>query len=271
MTDPITLISGTTGPFDTAAMQIALANAQADAVNTSALALLQEVANTNDTFNADALGAAGANVTAPTNNLFTNSLLSVDTSGTATTTPADPFTNPFITPDITAFPTEFGSDSATAISSGSVKAQQLHDLGVLQKDAAQLEEAANASNPVPLGSAASTLDLSPAAQGIVGRNAVASVNGFAPLPAQLAQLSAILQPVANEPLTAALLQQIQEQLTAAQNPMQLSLNAIVMSFIAAAQPNPSHEAVTTVSKVNAHMVAPVAAIDGVAIEGSAIR
>ena len=243
-----------------AAMQIAQARARAAAAHTNETAFLQEIARTNEETNAHALDRPAA--TAPRDPALGTAGSNLDTFGNPTTAPSN-----------LTFLTELGSNAANAASGDSAKAQQLHDLGMLQKDAVLLEEGGNTNNHIPLGSSASTVDLSPAAQSIANAGAAASTTADTPLPSmQLAQMSSILQPLANEPLTPALLQQIQSQLTAGQNPLQLSLTtlALAMNLIAGMQTSPNHAMENTFTTVDDHSVAPVLAIDKVAVEDSAI-
>lgn len=239
------------GPFDTAAMQIAQARAHANEE-----AFLREIAKTNDESNAHALDEV--DTAPPTQSFFSAAL--PDT---------DPQADPAADPTTLALFSIFGEEGVS--SDNKLKAQQLHDSAVLQKDMALLEEAANENSPLPLGDGASTVDLSPQAQDIISG---LSADALSLTPAQLAQLGDIIQPVADEPLTPALLQHIQSQLAAnGQNPVALSLHTLTlaMNFIASMQPSSHHQVGHIVPKVNHQIVAPVAAIDKVAVEDSAIR
>ena len=255
-----------TPEFDTAAFQIAWARAQALATNTNEIAFLQEITKMNGDTNALAFDSTS---TAPsaTDAFLSNGLLNLDPA-------ADPTIDPSAGPSTLSLFSEFGAD-LTSATSDSIKAQQMHDIGVLQHDTALLEEAATANSHLPLGASASTVDLSLEAQSIVSGITVGDINGSVPLfPAQLAQLAAMLQPVAGQPLTASLLQQIQTQLAASgQNPIQLSLNTIyyALNYIAGTQPSQNHAVENTIIQENTKTVAPVLAIDRVAVEDSAIR
>ncbi len=232
MVDAIPPILTASGTFDTAAMQIAMAKAQAAANHVNEAVFLSEIAKSNDIANAKALD--GTVQPLPTDNLFTNSLLNVDPA-------ADPALDPTIDPS--SFSIYLASKDFTNLTtSDSIKAQQLHDFGVLQKDAESLEKAAATDNHIPLGHSASTVDLSIEAQNIISEIATFSPNNIVPTQAQLAQIAGVVQPVTDEPLTATLLDHIQAQLNAAQNPIRLSLNtlAVAMNYIAAMQPATNH-------------------------------
>jgi hypothetical protein len=255
MADPFTSVTATSGPFDTAAMQIALAQAQAAADHSNQLAFLREIAAANDDANAHALDST---ITVPATDTFlSNGLLNLD-----------PTIDPAADPATLSLFSQFGADSTTE---GSIKAQQLHDFAVLQKDAQLLEEAANENTPLPLSSGASTVDLSLQAQSIVAGTNVDLLGALTA--AQLAQAAAIIQPIADQTLTPELLQQIQTQLAAAQNPMQASISnlAFIFNYIAAMQPNPTRVMENTLPKANTQLIAPVSAVARVAEEDSAIH
>ncbi|MDX1975573.1 MAG: hypothetical protein SFT92_07875 [Rickettsiales bacterium] len=264
------------GPFDTAAMQIALAKAHAAAGNGTEETFLREIAKSNEETNAHALDSTNSSPP-PANNGFDNALLGVDPDAEPV---ADPLTGPFIDPSIDvpedplAFLTEMGSDTPTVATNGTLNSQQLHDLSILQRDAELLEEAANENTPIPLGNGASTVDLSQQAQDIVSETA-APIDETAPISeAQLSRIATILQPVANEPLTPALLEQLQTQLNIAQQSTQLSLNTMIraMNFIAGMQTS-LHQAIEpSILPTNREVtVMPATAIDRAAVEDSAIR
>jgi|GEM_PF-5387564 len=244
MADPISSATDTAGPFDTAQMQIAMAKAQAAAANANETAFLQEIAKANDEANAHALDPQPV----PANNNLPG---------------ADPFGEPVADPS--AFLTEFGAEPASS------EAQQLHDIALLEKDAAFLEEAEDKHSHAPLGSRATTVDLTPEAQNIVNVSSITDSETLTPT--QLTQISDIIRPLGNAPLTPALLQQIQAQLAAAQNPIQLSLNTIAraMNFIAGMQTSPNHAVENAAIPNDNEVVTPVSAIDRGGVEDSAIR
>ncbi|NBX02480.1 MAG: hypothetical protein EBR02_00150 [Alphaproteobacteria bacterium] len=264
MTDPIAAITSqpTTGPFDTAAMQIAMAQAQAAAAHTNQLAFLKEIAKSNDETNAHALD--GTPATAPTEALFGSGLLNLPAS-------EDPNIDPSADPTTLSLFTQFGADMTSA-TSDSVKAHQLHDMAVLQKDTELLEQAAYDKNHIPMNNNASTVDLSLQAQSIA-QGGTTSINGSAAAnSAQLAQLAAIVQPIANDQLTEALLQHIQAQLIAQQNPIQLNLNTLTlaMNFIASLQPSTYHTIENVVTQTDNKIVAPITPIAAIGVENMAI-
>lgn len=249
MVDSITSLALTSGPFDTAELQIAQALAQAATAHTNALAYLREVAKANDAANAHALDTR---VVAP-----------VDTYGNLTLAPSN-----------LTFLTEFTPPLPSLVASDISNAQQLHDMGILQRDAVLLEETLNVSHPIPLSSGASTVDLSVAAQGAsLGVARVSASISAVFTPAQLTHISSILKPIANVPLTPKLLLKIQSQLSAGPSPMQLSLNtiALAMNLIAGMQPSPYHSVETVFNTEDHSVVAPVSAIDAVAAEDMALR
>jgi len=254
-------ITATTGPFDTAAMQITQAQAHAATTHANEVAYLQEIVKTNDATNAQALDSTTA--TPPPDPFLTNDLFNLDAFG-----------NPTAAPSNLAFLTEFDSTVANSPTSDSIKAQQLHDMGILQRDAVLLQDAAIANSHIPLNTGASTVDLSLPAQGLINGSTIASTNSPAPLtPTQLTQIGNILQPIANQPLTPSLLEQIQTQLIVGQNPIQLSLSTITlaMNLIAALQPSPYHLVENTPTNIDSQVVTAVTAVDKVAVEDSAIR
>ena len=255
MVDAIAPLSFTPGLFDTAAIQIAEAQAQAAVAHTDPVVFLTEIAKKNDEANAHALDKTPP---APTSDVFNNSLLNVDPD-------VGQILDPTIDPSsFSAF--QFSAGLTPAPTADSLRAQQLQDAATLQKDAVLLEEAAHATNHIPLTANASTVDLSVEAQGVVdGTRALTS--------AQLAQIGQLLQPIANAPLTPALLQHIEAQLAAQQNPIRLSLNtlALAMSFIAGMEPSSYHEIETIAAADDMEVtVEPALPIDRVAVEDSAI-
>lgn len=239
------------GPFDTAALQLAQAHAQAAATNSNQEAYLREIAKINEEANACAL--TGAAEERPEDNFFNNSLLNLD-----------PALAPTDEPSILSIFNEVDADAAV---DESIKARQLE---ILQKDAALLEEAANENNHIPLSSNASTVDLSPEVLGLVDALSADAANDPTALtPAQLARISETLQPVANEPLTPALLQQIQAQLPM---PLNLYLISFAMNITAGTQANPYHMIENRLTPNNAvARVTPIAAIGDIALDGSMIR
>lgn len=251
------------GPFDTAAMQIAMARAQAIAAHTNELAFLQEIAKSNDENNAHALDDTSP--AAPTETLLGNGLLNLPAS-------EDPNIDPSADPTTLSLFSQFGADM-TSTTSDSVKAHQVHDMAVLQKDVILLEQAAYDKNHIPMNDNASTVDLSLQAQsiaqgGVIPMNGLAATNS-----AQVAQLAAIVQPIVHDPLTMSLLQHIQAQLAAQQNPIRLNLNTITLAlnFIASLQPSTYRTIENVVTQPDSKIVAPILPIDAVAVEDSAIR
>ena len=172
----------------------------------------------------------------------------------------------FNAPTLALFNETVGADPASATITGDLTAEQLQEIAILRQDIAGLEEAANASNHIPLTTAASTLDLSLEAQAIAdGSTIVPTVNN--PTPLQLEQLGAIFAPVANAPLTSPVLLQIQAQLTpAGLSPQLLSLNSI---FLAQNYLSGVRKA-SNLESDNKEKVAAISAIDRVAVEDSAI-
>ena len=167
---------------------------------------------------------------------------------------------------------EVSTNPTSATIGGNLTSQQLQEIGVLQQDALRLEDAAFVSNHIPLTNTATTVDLSLAAQGIAQ---VGTITPAQPLTAaQLAQIAQIIAPFLNEPLTPALLLQMQTQLNANQpNPIQLNMNILllVQNFIGSFQAAQYKPAETKVAaNENTETVAPVESVDRVAIEDNAI-
>jgi len=213
----------------------------------------------------------------------------------STTTPAATQNDAFLNEGLLSTNTEtlsllngIGSEFVTGQIPADLTSQQLHDLGILKEDVLKLEEAATLSATLPLTAGTTTVDLSAEAQvlanALVGVNNVTNANGAVaaaanvpvPLtPQQVQQAAAILAPLANQPLSAALLAQIQTQLATQISPLQFNLNTLffVMSYIAAMQPASVNAVHTEHEEIVANTdedVAPVASTDKVAEEDSAI-
>jgi len=173
--------------------------------------------------------------------------------------------------DIRAQP---GSASGT----GNLTTQQIQDLNVLQQDIELLEEASLLTSPTLLANNTTTVDLSARAAELALLNANSNGNTQTEATltaAQIQQAAAILQPLANQPLTPALLVQIQARLTATDvNPLGLTLNNLfmIMGTIASMQTAQTQTKANNASdaSTDTETVAPVGAVDRVAIEDSRI-
>jgi len=167
---------------------------------------------------------------------------------------------------------------ATTTNSGPLTSQQLQEIAILQEDALKLEEASSLVTNIPLTNNSTTLDLSLIAQEIAAANSNVPLSTSTPgllTTAQLQQIAQIITPFLNEPLTPAILLQIQTQLAANQiNVSLFSLNAIflVQNYIVNMQAT-QNDAIRTNKKADSSsvsMVNPVSSIDKVAVEDSAI-
>jgi hypothetical protein len=265
MVDSVGFIPAAAGPFDTATMQIVQAQAQAAFDHTNMLAFLKEIARINEETNAQALNST---TSPPVKDFLSGALLNLDPA-------LDPSIDPSADPAVLPLFSQFGTDLKSTETSASVQAQQRHDAAILQKDAQLLEAAANDNSYTPLGSSASTLDLSVNAQNIVdGTATVYSLESLFSAERQLMNIGAMLRSVADEPLTPSLLQRIQSQLTAGQNPLQLSLNTMIvaMNFIAGMQSGGAHAARGNGMPDDKEMtVSSISSIERAAIENGAVR
>lgn len=257
MVDTLITFQPLAGPFDTALLQLTQARAQALAANANEVAFLQALADNNEQTNARLLSS-------PDTSAPTDALLGTPPDAE---TPGDHET-------LTLF-SVFGKDISNPANSDEVKAQQLHDLGILQRDVALLELAAHTENHIPLGTDASTVDLSPEAQTIVQSTSGVSASADEMLtPQQLSNISEILQPFAHQPLTPTLLQSIQAQLAAQHHHIHLSLNMLaqVMGHIGGMQSSPYHLPDTSPTwDEQGGAVAPVAALGNMGLLGGSIR
>jgi len=183
------------------------------------------------------------------------------------------------TPTLSLF-NEVGNNPVNANITGDFTTQQLQEIGILQQDMQALEDAANSNNLLPLTDAATTVDLSAQAQAITtGISTIAAINNPSNslTTAQIAQVAAILAPLANQPLNPSLFSEIQTQLTASGvNPSQFNLTTLtlVMNYIAAMQPASmaaiEENNVDKIETPDEETVAATEAIDRVAIENGTI-
>lgn len=239
------IIPATNGQFDTAALQLAQGRARAIAANSNEEAFLREISRGNDAVNSSTLVTTDIQ---DGNDIFANNNLPNFSSSA----------EPAISPSTLALFSQLGSE----LSTDSLKAQQLHELGILQKDAELLEEAANENRHPPLSNSASTVDLSIEARDLVNGNPPPSSN-ISLTQSQLTRITNAMEPFANRTLTPAIAQQIQVQLATGPNPIQLSMNTIylAMSLIASMQPSTSYSLENTfTSRGNNIIVKPVVAI-----------
>ena len=262
MTDSISTIHAPPPAIDTPAVQYAHASTHPAAAKTDAVAnatLINQMA-----------------VASAENAAITNDILML--GNTQANTQADLYAHEgVVNLDTTTFLllNNLSASLGAGTIGGNLTAEQLQASDILQQDVLGLEQAAQSTTHIALTDAASTVDLSLAAQSIAsGVSTVASVNTVIPTsdlnaltPTQLKQLSDILAPVANQPLTQALLTQIQSQLAAIQVlPQQLTLSTIflVQNYMAG-----EHTTNSSIQKKK-ETVAPVGSIDKVASEDVAI-
>ncbi len=158
---------------------------------------------------------------------------------------------------------EFSTDPRSATISGNLTTQQLQDIAVLQEDTIKLQEAAGLTTNTPLGSSATTVDLSADAQGIADGSVLPSqlVAAQTLSTAQLQQFGQILAPYANQPLTQPLFLQLQASVAAAGfSPLQFNLSTLfsVLQYIATMVPaNTNTQAAVAANANNDDDVPPI--------------
>jgi hypothetical protein len=254
MTDSTAAIPPSPAPLDTPALQFAHAtdhskNAQSTAAAANAALLLQlALASANNASLTNDLLNLGNNQAIPTSDIIANEgLINLDT-GT------------FLL--LNNIVTNLG---VTGVG-GNLTARQIEASDIIQRDLLGLVGAFSADSLIQLGNEASTVDLSPQAKTIAGES-VAATNATeastTTLPTltttQLKQIAAILKPLANQPLTLPLLQQIQTQLAAAQLPPQLFNVATI--FLVQNYMGKENQA-DDIESSNRELVTPVSGVNG---------